>query len=101
VRDVDPTVIGALIGAGPALLVGLGVWGTSHRSNNNAARESAREMFRWATEQVTSGNADAVAAGWVVLEEMAQDASLTAEDKRMMLGTVRKLRAIRAERSDP
>ena len=67
---------------------------TARQTNRLAARTAALESFRWAVEQVASPSLSAQAAGWVMLQTLNTDPSLTAADKRMMEAAKDKLRAL-------
>ncbi|MEZ0166433.1 hypothetical protein AB2L27_16850 [Kineococcus sp. LSe6-4] len=91
---MDPTVLGAIIGAAPATLIGVAAWLASRRSNTNAARTEALANWRWAVGLVASSSAQERAAGWVSLQTIPLDPSLTADDRRMMEATIDRLRTL-------
>jgi hypothetical protein len=87
-------VLGALIGATPATLIGVAAWLVSRRSNAYAARAEALTNYRWAIEKVASTSSSERAAGWVMLQTIPLDPSLTDVDRRMMAAAIDRLRAL-------
>lgn len=92
VRCVDSEVVAALVGVPVAAAVGWAGWRLGVAQTDAAARSEALGQYRWAVEQIGSPTAGTRAAGWVVLQTLVEDPSLTAADRRMIGATAHKLR---------
>lgn len=92
---MDADVWVAVVNLPIAVAVGWGAWRIGRSQLDVAQRAESLNNYRWAVEQVGHTDAAQREAGWVMLQTLATDPSLTAADKRMMDATVRKLRAAR------